>query len=77
MLVLPILKRDFLQQHDKTGQHRITASGQFHEEIDKVKINKYVFYHCKLIALNKCVLRCRIKRTTVNLRDYPLSYNKS
>ena len=31
------------------------ASGQFHEERDKVKINKYVYFHCKLIALTQTV----------------------
>ena len=30
--------------------------GQFHEERDKVKIKKYVFFHCKLIALTQTVL---------------------
>ena len=32
------------------------TSGQFHEEGDKVKIKKYVFFHCKLIALTQTVL---------------------
>ena len=30
--------------------------GQFHDERDKVKINKYVYFHCKLIALTQTVL---------------------
>ena len=30
--------------------------GQFHEERDKVKIKKYGFFHCKLIALTQTVL---------------------
>ena len=30
--------------------------GQFREERDKVKINKYVYFHCKLIALTQTVL---------------------
>ena len=30
--------------------------GQFHEERDKVKINEYGFFHCKLIALTQTVL---------------------
>ena len=32
------------------------ADGQFHDERDKVKINKYVYFHCKLIALTQTVL---------------------
>ena len=32
------------------------AIGQFHDERDKVKINKYVYFHCKLIALTQTVL---------------------
>ena len=32
------------------------AAGQFHDERDKVKINKYVYFHCKLIALTQTVL---------------------
>ena len=32
------------------------ALGQFHEERDKVEINKYVCFHCKLIALTQTVL---------------------
>ena len=31
-------------------------NGQFHEERDKVKIKKYGFFHCKLIALTQTVL---------------------
>ena len=34
----------------------IGAIGQFHDERDKVKINKYVYFHCKLIALTQTVL---------------------
>ena len=33
-----------------------TADGQFHEDRDKVKINKYFYFHCKLIALTQTVL---------------------
>ena len=32
------------------------SEGQFHEERDKFKINKYGFFHCKLIALTQTVL---------------------
>ena len=32
------------------------ASGQFHEDRDKVKINKYFYSHCKLIALTQAVI---------------------
>ena len=32
------------------------ATGQFHEERDKVKIKKYGFFHCKLIASTQTVL---------------------
>ena len=32
------------------------GGGQFHEERDKVKIKKNVFFHCKLIALTQTVL---------------------
>ena len=32
------------------------AGGQFHDERDKVKINKYVYFHCKLIAFTQTVL---------------------
>ena len=32
------------------------VNGQFHDERDKVKINKYVYFHCKLIALTQTVL---------------------
>ena len=34
----------------------ILVHGQFHDERDKVKINKYVYFHCKLIALTQTVL---------------------
>ena len=30
--------------------------GQFHEDRDKVKINKLFYFHCKLIALIQTVL---------------------
>ena len=33
-----------------------SREGQFHEERDKVKINKYVYFHCKFIALTLTVL---------------------
>ena len=33
-----------------------SAWGQFHDERDKVKINKYVYFHCILIALTQTVL---------------------
>ena len=32
------------------------VTGQFHEDTDKVKINKYFYFHCKLIALTQTVL---------------------
>ena len=32
------------------------VTGQLHEERNKVKINKYVFFHCKLIALTQTFL---------------------
>ena len=35
---------------------RNVTGGQFHEERDKVKINKYYFFPCKLIALTQTVL---------------------
>ena len=31
------------------------SEGQFHDERDKVKINKCVYFHCKLIALAQTV----------------------
>ena len=31
---------------------------KFHDERDKVKINKYVYFHCKLIALTQTVILC-------------------
>ena len=34
----------------------LETGGQFHDERDKVKINKYVYFHCKLIALTQTVL---------------------
>ena len=37
-------------------QVNFSALGQFHDERDKVKINKYVYFHCKLIALTQTVL---------------------
>ena len=39
---------------DEAGNYR--PIGQFHEERDKVKIKKYGFFHCKLIALTQTVL---------------------
>ena len=34
----------------------VLAYGQFHEDMDKVKIKKYSYFHCKLIALTQTVL---------------------
>ena len=44
-----------VQSKKKLAKKRI-AIGQFHDERDKVKINKYVYFHCKLIALTQTVL---------------------
>ena len=33
-----------------------STQGQFHEDRDKVKINKKNYFHCKLIALIQTVL---------------------
>ena len=43
--------------------HRL--DGQFHEERDKVKIKKYGFFHCKLIALTQTVLHVLGKNVSI------------
>ena len=37
----------------------VSCLGQFHDERDKVKINKYVYFHCKLIGKKHFYTTCK------------------
>ena len=47
----------------------INAWGQFHDERDKVKINKCVYFHCKLMALTQTVLHVLGKNILILLAN--------
>ena len=49
---------------------RIQTHGQFHDERDKVKINKCVYFHCKLIALAQTVFHVLGKKKIYYLQIY-------
>ena len=52
-----LLKNTYVVFSSDNGFHLgESPSGQFHDERDRVKINKYVYFHCKLIALTQTVL---------------------
>ena len=51
-----LLTRSHNRHHYIVPRSRLDTVGQFHDERDKVKINKYVYFHCKLITLTQTVL---------------------